>query len=79
MRKNHSSKNAMRMLYQKKYELDKDFDFRVPRLKPDLHAYLHRLLNAVEEAFVTANVTKIKGHELKFPSDRVYEKEGKDD
>jgi len=78
-RQDHSNKNALRQLYQRKYELDKDFSFKVPRLKTDLHAYLHRLLNAVEEAFTTSNdVVKYKGHELRFIQDR-YNKDEDDD
>ena len=78
IKKNHSHKNAIKQLYQKKYELDKDFKFKVPRLKTDLHAYLHRLLNAVEEAFETSRVVKYKGHELRFIQDR-YNKDEDDD
>lgn len=68
IRKDHSTKNAVKNMYYKKYQLDKDFGFKVPRLKTDLEAYLHRLLNAVEEALDEAKVTKYKGHQLTWPT-----------
>jgi hypothetical protein len=68
IRKDHSAKNAIKQLYQKKYELDKRHDFRVPKLKTDIEAYLHLLLDSVDEAFDTANVVRYKGHELKWAS-----------
>ena len=40
----------------------------MPRLKVDLEAYLHLLLDAVEGAFEEGNVIKYSGHELKWPS-----------
>ena len=76
VKKDHSAKNAMKALYLKKYEIDKDFAFKVPRLKVDIEAYLHRILGSVEEAFEMAKVVKYKGHELKWAS---AEKELKDD
>jgi len=66
IKQDHSPKNAMKILYTKKYQLDKDFGFRVPKLKVDLEAYLHRLLDSVEEAFETANIVKYSGHTLKW-------------
>lgn len=76
IRKDHSAKNAVKILYSKKYELDKDFEFRVPKLKTDIEAYLHRLLDAVEEAFTEAKVVKYSGHELRWIT---KEKEETDD
>ena len=68
IRKDYSAKNAIKNLYLKKYALDKDFEFRIPRLKLDLEAYLNRLLRAVDEAFEEGNVVKYSGHELKWPT-----------
>lgn len=68
IRKDYSAKNAIKNLYLKKYALDKDFEFRIPRLKVDMEAYLNRLLQAVEEAFEEGNVVKYSGHELKWPT-----------
>ena len=66
IKRDHSAKNALKILYQKKYELDKDNEFKVPRLKVDIEAYLHRLLDAVEGAFETGSVVKYSGHELRW-------------
>jgi hypothetical protein len=68
IKKDHSSKNAIKNLYSGKYLLDKDFEFRIPKLKTDVEAYLHRLLNLVEAAFDEGNVVKYKGHELTWAS-----------
>jgi hypothetical protein len=68
LRKDHSAKNAIKNLYLKKYALDKDNSFKIPRLKTDIEAYLHRLLDAVDAAFDEGVVVKYKGHELKWPS-----------
>ena len=68
IRKDHSAKNAIKNLYLKKYHLDKQNAFKVPRLKTDIEAYLHLLLDAVDNAFEEANVVKYSGHELKWPS-----------
>jgi len=68
IRKDHSAKNAIRHLYQKKYELDKNWEFKVPRLKTDIEAYLHILLDSVEEAFEIGKIVKYKGHTLRWLS-----------
>lgn len=68
IRKDYSAKNAIKNLYLKKYALDKDFEFRIPRLKVDMEAYLHRLLQAVDEAFEEGKVVKYSGHEIKWPT-----------
>lgn len=56
-------RNAIYTLYSEKYELDKQFSFRWPRLKDDLEAYLNAILVSVDNAFNEAQVPKIKGHE----------------
>ncbi|MBC8554981.1 MAG: hypothetical protein H8D23_35660 [Candidatus Brocadiales bacterium] len=68
IRKDHSAKNAIKNLYLKKYALDKDNEFRIPRLKLDLEAYINRLLRAIDEAFDEGNVVKYTGHEVKWPT-----------
>lgn len=68
IKKDHSAKNAIKNLYLRKYAIDKQNSFRVPRLKVDLEAYLHLLLDALEVAFEEGNVIKYSGHELKWPS-----------
>ena len=64
--KDHSAKNAIKNLYKKKYEIDKQNSFRIPKLKTDIEAYLHLLIDAVDAAFEEGNVVKYKGHELKW-------------
>ena len=64
--KDHSAKNAIKNLYKRKYEIDKQNSFRIPKLKTDIEAYLHLLLDAVNAAFDEGNVVKYKGHELKW-------------
>ena len=76
--KDYSAKNAIKNLYLKKYGLDKQFEFRLPRLKLDMEAYLNILLKIVGEAFDEGAVVKYKGHELKWPS-RNDNKEETDD
>jgi len=66
IKKDHSAKNAMKHLYMRKYNLDKNWDFKVPRLKTDIEAYLHLLLDSIEEAFEIGKVVKYSGHELKW-------------
>ena len=66
IRKDHSGKKAMKHLYMRKYNLDKNWDFKVPRLKVDIEAYLHILLDSIEEAFEIGNVVKYSGHELNW-------------
>jgi len=68
IRKDHSAKNAIKQLYQKKYELDKRYDFRIPKLKTDIEAYLHILLDSVDDAFEIGKIVKYTGHELKWAS-----------
>jgi hypothetical protein len=68
LRKDHSAKNAIKNLYLKKYALDKQFEFRIPRLKLDIEAYLNVLLRIMDEAFDEGAVVKYKGHELKWPT-----------
>lgn len=68
IKRDHSAKNAIKNLYLKKYALDKDNSFKIPRLKTDIEAYLHRLLNVVEDAFKEGAVVKYKGHEVKWPT-----------
>ena len=75
----HSAKNAMRALYLKKYELDRRHDFRLPRLKVDVDAYLNILLQAVDAAFDEANVVKFKGHTLSHRGKAEAEKDELDD
>ena len=64
----HSAKNAIRTLYLSKYMLDKTYEFKIPRLKVDLEAYLHRVLDLLDTAFEIGNVVKYSGHVLKWPS-----------
>jgi len=64
--KDHSAKNAIKNLYKRKYQIDKQNSFRIPKLKTDIEAYLHLLIDAVEAAFKEGNVVKYKGHELKW-------------
>jgi hypothetical protein len=68
IKRDHSAKNAIKNLYLKKYSLDKQFQFKIPRLKLDMEAYLNILLRIVDEAFDEGVVVKYKGHELKWPS-----------
>lgn len=68
VKRDHSAKNAIKNLYLKKYELDKRNSFKVPRLKTDIEAYLHLLLNALEDAFDEGKVVKYKGHDLRWPT-----------
>jgi hypothetical protein len=68
IKKDYSAKNAIKNLYLRKYQIDKQNSFKVPRLKIDIEAYLHLLLDAVENAFEEGNVIKYSGHELKWPS-----------
>ena len=68
IKKDYSAKNAIKNLYLRKYQIDKQNSFKVPRLKTDIEAYLHLLLDAVEGAFEEGNVIKYSGHELKWPS-----------
>lgn len=77
IRQDHSFKNAITKLYKRKYEIDKQNSFRIPKLKTDIEAYLHLLLDAVEVAFTDANVVKYKGHELTWYSR--YDKDDTDD
>ena len=63
-----AGKNAMRTLYLSKYALDKTYEFKIPRLKVDQEAYLHRLLDMLDEAFETGNVVKYEGHVMRWPS-----------
>jgi len=53
---------AIQELYKKLYNLDKQFDFRWPRLKDDLEAYLNILLVIVNDALKKANVKRVVGH-----------------
>lgn len=62
MTKSKQEHNAIRFLYEKKYELDKQFGFRWPRLKEDIEAYANILMNTVEQAVDMANHPRIIGH-----------------
>ena len=75
LNKDNAAKNAIRTLYLKKYALDKLYEFRIPRLKLDLEAYLHRILDMIDAAFETGNVTKYSGHNMKWPSKNDKEEE----
>ena len=75
LKKDHAAKNAIRTLYLSKYALDKTYEFKIPRLKVDQEAYLHRLLDMLDEAFETGNVVKYKGHVLKWFSKNDKEEE----
>ena len=66
MQRDYSKHNALKILYQKKYELDKQWDFKYPRLKNDLEAYVNVLAQIIEEAFETGQINKIKGHEMRY-------------
>ena len=68
MNKDHAGKNAIRTLYLSKYALDKTYEFKIPRLKVDQEAYLHRLLDMLDEAFTTGEVVKYSGHIMRWPS-----------
>jgi len=55
--------NAIKYMYERKYELDKQFEFTWPKRKDDFEAYLNILLNVLDEAFNIAEQPRIKGHE----------------
>ena len=57
--------NAVKVMYSKTYELDKEFNFRIPQTKKDLQVYVNKLRAILEEAFDTAQVNKMVGHEIK--------------
>ena len=55
---------AMRILYSKIYDLDKEFSFRLPQKKADMQKYTTKMRNIVEEALDIADISKIVGHEF---------------
>lgn len=60
--------NAIKEFYRKKYELDKHWGFRWPRLKNDVEAYLNYLLQITDELVDNSSVPRVKGHnKLKPP------------
>ena len=77
IRKDYTAKNALKNLYQRKYAIDKQNSFKISKLKTDVEAYLHLLLDALEEAFDEGNIVRYSGHELKWQ--RRNEKEESDD
>lgn len=70
MNPNYKEKNAIKNLYDGIYELDKSFNFKYPKLKPDLEKYLKEVNRLLVEAFDTAQINRIKGHELKVQDDK---------
>lgn len=60
-----SAYNAVKIMYNKTYELDKEFNFRIPQTKKELQVYVNKLRAILEEAFDTAQVNKMAGHEIK--------------
>lgn len=63
MNQNKKDHNAIKYLYQSKYDLDKQFNFTWPRRKDDLEAYMNILINVVEKTVDIAEHPRIKGHE----------------
>lgn len=69
MNPKYKEKNAIKHLYNGIYELDKSFDFKYPRLKPDMEKYLSEVMNLLDESFNIAGVNKVIGHEIKSKSE----------
>ncbi|MCF8012496.1 MAG: hypothetical protein K9L56_14585 [Clostridiales bacterium] len=66
-------------MYNEKYELDKRFSFRWPRLKKDLEAYLNQLLQIVDRSIETSEYPRVKGHVgLVYKSDKVEDEENEE-
>jgi len=63
MNKSKKEHNAIKYLYQRKYDLDKQFSFTWPKKKEDFEAYLNIILHVLDEAFTIADHPRIKGHE----------------
>jgi hypothetical protein len=68
----HKNYNAIKTLYDKIYNLDRQWEFKHPSTmkKLDLQAYMNVLLQAINEAIDTAKISRIKGHELKVREDK---------
>jgi len=56
---------AMRRLYDRVYELDKEFSFRSPDKKAELQWYYNKVHSHLWDAFEEAGVSKVHGHEVK--------------
>ncbi len=54
---------ALKNLYDGLYKLDKRYEFRWPRLKEDLEAYMNALLVLVNKAIEESSINKIVGHD----------------
>ena len=73
--------NAIKYMYERKYELDKQFEFTWPKRKDDFEAYLNILLNVLDEAFNIAEQPRIKGHDglVYRPEDKKKKKTEEDE
>jgi len=62
MSKSKKEHNAIKFLYEKKYEVDKQFRFTWPILKTDVEAYANILMNTIDKAVDIAEHPRIEGH-----------------
>lgn len=58
--------NAVKMLRNEVYKLDKEYGFKMPQRKQELQAYTNQLRSLFEEAIHIAQVNKVIGHEFDF-------------
>jgi len=62
MSKSKKEHNAIKFLYEKKYEVDKQFGFTWPILKTDVEAYANILMNTIDKTVDMAEHPRIEGH-----------------